>query len=129
MSNAYPDPSTDPLYIAPETAEKFKGDGRVHSPSAMRSLAQTLGEHLTAMQGAPSSGSVDNFKGEVQVATNQFGEWNDAKVFGSVAGKDSAGTKFEKAYTDFVNAYKNVVAAVEASAGNHKGADDANEGA
>lgn len=125
MGTPYPDPQIDPLYIEQHTADRIKGDGRVHEPSTMRAIAEALTKNLTAVEKAGGNGSA---VADIQLGAAPFGQWNDAKIFGATAG-DSAGQKLGQVYTEFVGAYKSVIAAVEASAGNHAEADTRNEGA
>ncbi|MFI6290913.1 hypothetical protein ACIBEJ_04970 [Nonomuraea sp. NPDC050790] len=99
---------------------------RVHEPSTMRAIAEALRQNLHALEqpGAGGTTLVD-----AQPGAAQFGEWTDAKAFGTTAGKDSAGQKLGQVHAAFVRAYKEVIAAIEASAGNHAEADTRNEGA
>ncbi|MFI7416762.1 hypothetical protein [Nonomuraea sp. NPDC049684] len=125
MGKQEPEPQTDPLDIPAHTADQFQGDGRVHEPSVMRSIAAALSKNLQAMEKPGVSGRT---LADVQPGAAQFGEWIDAKVFGSTAGRDGAGQKFGRVYAEFVEAYRSVIAAIEASAANHAEADTRNEG-
>lgn len=109
------------------------GDGRVHEPSTMRTIANELSTILEAMQrpssaAKPLTGSQQGMTA-AQVDAGTFGAWPDAQAFGQTAGKPRAGTEFGRIYADFIEAFKLVVDAVEASAGNHATADTRNEGA
>ncbi|MET9339133.1 hypothetical protein [Nonomuraea sp. NPDC003804] len=126
MGKQEPEPPTDPLSVEPHTAEKFQGDGRVHEPSMMRSIAEALSKNLATLERPGISGRALI---DVQPGATQFGEWADAKTFGATAGKDSAGQKLGQVHAEFIKAYKNVIAAIEASAGNHAEADTRNESA
>ncbi|MEU1387762.1 MULTISPECIES: hypothetical protein [unclassified Nonomuraea] len=125
MGNQEPEPQTDPFGVPPYKADKFQGDGRVHEPSVMRAIAEALSQNLQALEKPGVSGRalVDG-----QPGAAQFGEWADARAFGSTAGRDGAGQKFGRVHSEFVKAYKDVIAAIEASAGNHAEADTRNEG-
>ncbi|MFC4120085.1 hypothetical protein [Nonomuraea zeae] len=112
--------------IDPHVAAKFESDGRVHEPSTMRSIAAVLSKHIEAVEKPGFSGSAMT---EIQLEAAQFGEWTDAKIFGATAGRDSAGQKLGQIHSEFVKAYKDVIAAIEASAANHTEADTRNEGA
>ncbi|MFB4267864.1 hypothetical protein [Nonomuraea sp. GTA35] len=118
------DAGIDPLHIDPHTAEKFKSDERVHEPSTMRSVARVMLQKLQSLEKAGIEGPT---MADVQIGSSQFGEWTDAKIFGATAGQDSAGQKLAQVHAEFVKAYKNVIAAIEASAGNHAEADARNE--
>ncbi|MEV0993358.1 hypothetical protein [Nonomuraea sp. NPDC050202] len=126
MGNPDRDANIDPLHLDPHTAEKFKSDERVHEPSTMRSIATALSQNLQSLERTGIPGPT---LAEVQIGSTQFGEWTDAKIFGATAGKDSAGQKLGRVHAEFVKAYKNVIAAIEASAGNHAEADARNESA
>jgi hypothetical protein len=120
-----PDPQTDPLFINPHLTATFESDGRVHSPSTMRAIAGVLTEHLETMEQPGVAGPALT---AVQLDAAQFGAWVDATIFGATAGKDSAGQKLGQVRSEFVQAYKDVIAAIQASAGNHAEADTRNEG-
>jgi hypothetical protein len=104
----------------------FESDGRVHEPSTMRAVAEVLKKCIEAVEKPGLSGAAMT---DIQLEAAQFGEWMDAKTFGATAGRDSAGQKLGQVHSEFVTAYKNVIAAIEASAGNHAEADRRNEGA
>ncbi|WP_327087493.1 hypothetical protein OIE66_34970 [Nonomuraea sp. NBC_01738] len=109
------------------------GDGRVHEPSTMRTIADELSAILEAMQrpigGDKALTGSQQGMTAAQIDAAKFGDWPDAKTFGQTAGKPRAGTEFGKIYADFIAAFKLVADAVEASAGNHATADTRNEGA
>ncbi|MFI9550149.1 hypothetical protein [Nonomuraea endophytica] len=113
-----PEPPNDPLLLDPQTDAKFQGDERVHEPSTMRAIAEALRENLQTLEPALI---------DAQPGAAQFGEWMDAKAFGASAGRDGAGQKLGQVHAEFVKAYKDVIAAIEASAGNHAEADAQNE--
>ncbi|MCF6467751.1 hypothetical protein FAF44_04910 [Nonomuraea sp. MG754425] len=125
MGNPDRESHGDSLHLNPYLVT-FESDGRVHEPATMRAVADALAERLRAMEKSELDGSAMT---EIQLGAAQFGEWVDAKLFGAAAGKDSAGQKFGHVHAEFIKAYKNVIAAIEASAGNHAEADARNEGA
>lgn len=125
MGKLESEPQSDPLGNERRTAEEFQGDGREHDPAVMRAVAEALSKHLAALdRPGGGHGLVD-----VQPVAAQFGEWVDATAFGATAGMDSAGRKLGHVHAEFVKAYRNVIAAIEASAGNHAEADARNESA
>ena len=126
MGKPDPESPSDPLRVDAYITEKFQGDGRAHSPATMRAIARALSKSLEAMEKPGIGGTA---MADVQLAATQFGEWTDAKAFGATAGEASAGKKLGQVYTEFVEAYRSVIAAVEASAGNHAEAARRNEGA
>ncbi|MBT2224520.1 hypothetical protein [Nonomuraea sp. NEAU-A123] len=121
----------DPLYVDPDLFDA--GAGREHSPTAMRAIADELKSYLGGMQGPGSaegytSGSVNGILDHCQLSEAQIGTWHDASAFSSTVGSNSGGKKFAQVYKEFIDAYKDVIAAVEASAANHSAGDQANEG-
>jgi hypothetical protein len=121
----------DPLHVDPELFDS--GSGREHSPSTMRSIAEELKSYLGGMTGPGSdegytSGSVNGILDHCQLSEAQIGTWHDASAFSRTVGSNSGGKKFAQVYNEFIDAYKQVIAAVEASAKNHKDGDEANEG-
>ncbi|MFI7130788.1 hypothetical protein ACIBQ1_34215 [Nonomuraea sp. NPDC050153] len=91
----------------------------------MRVIAEELAKNIEAVEKAGGNGSAI---ADIHVGAIPFGQWTDAKTFGAAAG-DSAGRQLGQVYAEFIQAYKSVIAAVEASAGNHAEADMRNEGA
>ncbi|MFD1542264.1 hypothetical protein [Nonomuraea guangzhouensis] len=121
----------DPLYIDPDLFDS--GPGREHSPTQMRAIAEELKSYLGGMTGPGSAegytnGSVNGILDHCQLSEAQIGTWHDASAFSRTVGANSGGKKFAQVYQEFIDAYKDVIAAVEASAANHSAGDKANEG-
>ncbi|GAA4518912.1 MULTISPECIES: hypothetical protein [Nonomuraea] len=112
-------------------------DARENSPASMRVIAQELRASLEAMlgNGERPNGNVNQIATgdrpadeEIPLTTSQIGQWNDASALAATVGSQNAGQKFAEVYQKFIDAYRDVVEAVEASAANHDGARQANEG-
>ncbi|MEV0148079.1 MULTISPECIES: hypothetical protein [unclassified Nonomuraea] len=124
------DGGTDPLYVDPDL---FDGGEREHSPSTMRTIAQELRTAVSALEGPGSAegyttGSVKAIFDHCQLTEAQIGTWHDASAFAQTVGKSSGAQKFADVYSQYIQALKDIIAAIEANAANHAAADVATEG-
>jgi hypothetical protein len=88
-------------------------------PTTMRSIANHMRTCIPGMDGPGTpEGSLASIRDHCQLTEAQLGQWNTARAFSQTVGAPSGGKKFEKVYQEFVEAYKNVIAAIEASADN-----------
>jgi hypothetical protein len=102
-------------------------DARENSPASMRVIAEELRSQLDGLLGGGGKPNSDAISG-CGLSGAEIGTWNDAMIFAGTVGSSAAGTKFAEVYTKFVNAYKDVVEAIETSADNHDRARRTNEG-
>ncbi|MEW9546975.1 hypothetical protein [Nonomuraea sp. NPDC050783] len=111
-------------------AHLFDGEARENSPQAIRAVAQELRAGLDAMlgNGERPNGNINQLSKGGELSAAQIGEWNDALALAATVGSSNAGAKFAEVYQKFIDAYKSVVEAVEASAENLDRARRENEG-
>ncbi|MCK2221292.1 hypothetical protein MF672_046940 [Actinomadura sp. ATCC 31491] len=117
----------DPLAV---DGHLFDGDARENSPQAIRAVAQELRIGYEAMLGHSErpNGNIDQLSKGGELSAAQIGQWNDALALAATVGSHNAGAKFAEVYQKFIDAYRDVVEAVETSAENLDRARRGNEG-
>ncbi|NRQ39078.1 hypothetical protein HII36_45740 [Nonomuraea sp. NN258] len=122
------DGGADPLRVDTELFDE--GPERYHSPTSIKAIATELRITLDALEGKGTrlGGNVNAIMDGNQLSSAQIGAWDDAVALSASVGSANAGRKFVEVYQKFIDAYRDVVEAVEASAASHAEAAKANEG-
>ncbi|QYC38719.1 hypothetical protein Nocox_05460 [Nonomuraea coxensis DSM 45129] len=120
----------DPLAPDKSLFEGDDGDARENSPQAIRNIAKELRTAYEAMlgKGGRPNGNINQLGTDNELGAAQIGQWPDALALADTVGSHNAGVKFAEVYQKFIDAYKNVIEAVELSAENLDRARRGNEG-
>ncbi|GGO83023.1 hypothetical protein [Nonomuraea cavernae] len=112
----------NPLVLDPKWPGLDGGEPVEYSVTRMRAIARDLASAKNLDQHLGRLGS------DTQLSPAEVGQWDDAQAFSKSVGETSAAAKFLQAYTDFANAYDQLVAAIEANADAYANTNSMNEG-